>query len=744
MHIEKLPRPTRLNPLAAAVAATLSIALAAAPAQAQQATPAREDGKDAKDGKVQQVEVHGALDAYDPRRDDTASKIVVNHDELVKYGDTSVLDALKRVPGVTVSGAGGRGGEVRMRGLGGGYTQILINGEKTPPGFTLDSLAPDLIERIEVLRAASAEFSTQSIAGTINIVLKKTVKAGQRELKAGYSRAGDIKGPNANLQMSDKAGPLSWSFSANVRREHYARTTHNVEEHDAPSGDQDGLRLGRLPESGHILFLTVSPRLVWKFESGDTLTSQTFVNINHFENDVRTLVDTEFGPPPPYPDLDQTVNNDSKSLREELNWTHAFKSGAKLDAKISATAGSPANATYRTGTGSGAGSPEVDALHELIKSNATMRGMNTMGKFTSASWEGHALAFGWDGGYQTENDARRDRDYYQPEVALPGGDEFYKAEVTRLALYTQDEWNVTKNWSVYLGARWEGIDTRVAGNTFDTAHNRSRVWSPLFQTLYKLPDTKGDQLRFALTRTYRAPGLQSLIPHRFTSVNNNQTDPDSIGNPDLKPELALGVDAAWEHYWAEGALVSLSGSARNIENNTRNQTVFDGSRWVSLPVNTGHARARGLEFETKFPLKALVDTTTALDLRASLSRNWSSVDAIPGPNNRLLDQTPFSSTLGADYKLGRLTTGGSFVFKTGGEVRVSGNQVSYQSVRRDLDLYALWKFDPKRQLRVAASNLLGQDFIEAGSYTSPDGSVQRSRTIYPGFTMLRATLELSF
>jgi outer membrane receptor for ferrienterochelin and colicins len=35
-----------------------------------------------------------------------------------------------------------------------------------------------VIERIEVLRAASAEFSTQSIAGTINIVLKKAVKAG--------------------------------------------------------------------------------------------------------------------------------------------------------------------------------------------------------------------------------------------------------------------------------------------------------------------------------------------------------------------------------------------------------------------------------------------------------------------------------------------------------------------------------------------------------------------------------------
>jgi outer membrane receptor protein involved in Fe transport len=737
-----------MNVLAAAVAATLSVTLAAAPAHAQQSAITRndgaaKDGKDAKDNKVQQVEVHGSLDAYDPRRDDTASKIVVNRDEIVKYGDTNVLDVLKRVPGVTVSGNGGRGSEVRMRGLGAGYTQILLNGEKAPPGFTLDSLAPDLIERIEVLRAASAEFSTQSIAGTINIVLKKTVKAGQRELKVGYSHSHDFKGPNANLQLADKAGRLAWSVTASVTREHFSRTVHNVEEHVDPAGIEDGLRLAQLPESGRITRLNLTPRLIWTLENGDTLIFQTLANVNRFQNGVHTLVDTELGPPPAYPDLDQTMSSVQKLLRQEVNWTHKNASGAKLDAKMVATVGDNPIEMYRAGAGSpGAGSLYAGALHELVLSHNSVHGLSTMGKFTSASWEGHALAFGWDGGYLTSPDSRRERDYYQPDVSLPGGDESYTANVTRLAVYSQDEWNVTPHWSVYLGARWEGIQTRVEGNTFATAHNRSTVLSPLFQTLYKLPNTKGDQLRFALTRTYRAPVVQTLLPRRFTSVNNNQTDPDSIGNPNLKPELALGVDAGWEHYWSEGALVSVSASARNIDNNTRNQTVFDGSRWVSRLVNTGHARARGLELEAKFPLKAVIDTTTALDLRASLSRNWSSVDSIPGPNNRLLNQTPLSATLGADYKLGAFTTGGSFVFKNGGEVRLSANQVSYESVRRDLDLYALWKLNPKNQLRLAASNLLGQDYINESSYTVAGGGTQRSRTIYPGSPVLRATLEM--
>jgi outer membrane receptor for ferrienterochelin and colicins len=379
--------------LAASIAAAFAIGTSA---HAQQSPVAKadavKDGKEAKDSTMQQVEVRGAVDAYDPRRDDTAAKIVVNHDEIVKYGDTSVLDVLKRVPGVTVSGNGGRGGEVRMRGLGNGYTQILINGERAPASFTIDSLAPDMIERIEVLRAASAEFSTQSIAGTINIVLKKTVKAGQRELKVGYSHAHDFKGPNANLQLADKAGALAWSVTANVRREHFSRTVHNVEEHVDPAGTEDGLRLGSLPESGQITLLNFSPRLIWKLENGDTLTSQTMVNASHFGNDVHTLVDTQLGLPPAYPDLDQTMNNDNNLLREEVNWVHGFASGAKLDAKLSTTTGSASNATYRTG----AGRTGVAALHELIKSNNSVRGMNSTGKFTSANWEGHALAFGWD------------------------------------------------------------------------------------------------------------------------------------------------------------------------------------------------------------------------------------------------------------------------------------------------------------------------------------------------------------
>jgi len=722
-------RPTLL-------AATL---LAMFSAHAQQAAPLKED-KPAPGAAMQKVEVQGKADTYDPRRDDTASKIVVNHDELVKYGDTTVLDALKRVPGVTVNGSGGRGGEIRMRGLGAGYTQILLNGERAPAGFDITSLSPDAIERIEVLRAASAEYSTQSIAGTINIVLRKTVRTAQRELKVGYGHGRSIKSPTLSLQLADKAGKLSWSFGANVFRSEFESDARTTETFLDAAGGLAGLRLGRTPQDGRFTAYSLTPRLNYTFDNGDTLSAQTFANVFRFGQDLSTGVDTMLGPPPAYPLLDQESGSNNRMFREELNWVHKFASGGRLDAKLSGQYAGIDNDSYRTG----GGNPFYGPLYSLIGTDAATRGLSSTGKYTSARFEGHMLAFGWDGAYTTGDDTRRERDWRRPDVALPGGDESFDSRITRLAVYAQDEWNVTPRWSMYLGARWEGIRTTTSGDTFSTTHNRSSVLSPVAQTLYKLPDTKGDQVRLALTRTYKAPGLQSLIPHRISSVNNSQTEPDAIGNPALKPELALGVDASYEHYWGEGGLLSASVSSRRITDYTRNLVLFDGARWISTPSNAGDARTYGLELEARFPLKAVMRTTTALDLRASVSRNWSTVASVPGPDNRLDGQTPLSATLGADYKKGPLTLGGSYVFKNGGFVRVSGNQASYQSVRRDLDLYALWKFDPKMQLRVATSNLLAQDVVSESSYFTPGAGSQTMRTLTPVNRSVRATLEMKF
>jgi len=731
--------PMRLSLLAAA----LALAFPALAQESAPAAPKAEAAQGAPAQKIQQVEVRGTAASYDPRRDDTATKIVVSQEEIAKYGDTNVADVLKRVPGITVSSPNGRGAEIRMRGLGAGYTQILINGERAPNGFTLDSLSPDVIERIEVLRAASAEFSTQSVAGTINIVLKKAVRAGQREFKIGARTGSGFSGPTANIQLSDKIGKMSYSIAGSVMAEQFHRAVVSDEHGFDLDGTPTLARHTEGDEHGRLMLVNLAPRLNWTLEGGDTLTSQSFVNSARFRNNNHEMTGASLGAPAFYPVLDSATRLDNDVLRTELNWVHKMADGGKLDVKGSLIGGWNTTDNLRA-TPQGA----ARSVDNHVHLEANEHGATTVGKYSKTMFAGHALGMGWDGGYSVREDSREETETGRlvfPE--LPNGEES-ESRVARLALYVQDEWNVTPRWSVYFGARWEGIRTTTTGNTFSTGRSRSSVWSPVFQTLFKIPDTKGDQLRFAVTRTYKAPSFQQLIPRRQTSIDNRSTDPDYAGNPDLQPELALGFDASYEHYWAEGALFSVSASTRRIDGYTRYlvDLVDDahGARWVAMPRNAGTATTRGLELETKFPLKAIMRDAPAIDLRASVSANWSRVDGVPGPDNRLDGQAPLSGNLGIDYKRGDLTTGASFAWKQGGQVRLSEQQVSYLMVRRDLEAYALYKFNPKQQLRVALSNLLGQDYVNRGSFLEQERGLIVRDTRFVAGPSLRATLELKF
>ncbi len=89
-----------------------------------------------------------------------------------------------------------------MRGIGTGYTQILIDGERMPPGFAIDQPAPDQIERIEILRAPTAETGARAIAGTINIILREPLRQRGDDLRLGLgAELGSERGglqPNAS------------------------------------------------------------------------------------------------------------------------------------------------------------------------------------------------------------------------------------------------------------------------------------------------------------------------------------------------------------------------------------------------------------------------------------------------------------------------------------------------------------------------------------------------------------------
>jgi len=143
-------------------------------------------------------------------------------------------------------------------------------------------------------------------------------------------------------------------------------------------------------------------------------------------------------------------------------------------------------------------------------------------------------------------------------------------------------------------------------------------------------------------------------------------------------------------------------------------------------------------------LRALRKAAPDVRLHANLARNWSSVDEVPGPDNRLERQTPLSANLGFDYVVDGhpWTLGVNYGFRSGGTVRLSATQRDTLPVQRVLDVYALWKMDPNTQIRLSLANVLGQDSVSATSYFDDSGTLQRTTTT-PTRTVVRIAMEFS-
>lgn len=719
-----VPLPT---PLSRRLALALPL-LAALPAVAADPPAAEQPAAD----QMQNVVIKGS--AADFRRDDVNTRIVVRQEDLVRFGDTALTETLTRLPGITITNTGA----IAMRGLGNGYVQVLLNGEKLPNGFSLDSLAPELIERVEILRASTADLGTQAIAGTINIILKKNVRMNQRELKVGLQTGPRVRAPSLSLQSAGRSGALAYSMGGSLA----ARYADPIWTENEYGGDARGVpNLARETDrssGSNQVVLGVAPRLTYTLANGENVALQTFLNGETVRRTDLSASRTLLGAELDHASDWRRFANDNWVLRNDLSWQHSMESGAQLDLKIGQMA-SRRDTEFRQKGYTNAGSQNLDTV---VTSEIRERGWASTAKYSHSLVADHTIAFGWDGGLTNRDESRVEHALAFPSVPPIDTDQRYTATISRLALYAQDEWSFGAGLSLYLGIRWEGMETSSEGNEFAPIHNRSSIFFPVLQSVWKIPGRKSDQIRFAVTRTYNPPEVGKLIPRRYTSLNNTGVYPDREGNPNLRPEVAMGLDTAYEHYWADNAMISISAYAREIDDYIREDVSLVGKRWLATNINAGNARTRGLEFETRFPLKALFAIAPAIDLSANLTRNWSSVDRVSGPYNRLANQTRLSGTLGADYRFpgGAGSAGSSFRYKSGGMVRVADNETQHSSVRRELDLYLVRKLSPKAQLRVTLLNLLRQPtWIDYG-YTDASGSLNLVEA-RPTYATVRANLE---
>jgi iron complex outermembrane receptor protein len=680
------------------------------------------------------VEVRGQRGATEDRRTSSAAKIVIDRETIEQYGDSNLGEVLRRMPGVTTGGRPGRGGDIRMRGMGGGFTQILIDGERIPPGFSVDQITPEQVERIEIIRAPTAETGTRAIAGTINIVLREPLRKLNDEIRAGITAERSRYSPNLSWNHNGVLGPTgTYTFNGSYNRtDQLTDTRTHTTYTDLLSGATTLLQDGLSQQHDVRNNLFASARLQWRLGQGESFSLQPFVVSNRNRNQTTGSLNQtiSIAQPLPYATRDSVSETDFTLGRVNAQWMTRLSEQARLE--------------LRAGGGRFA-LDVLSATNQFDPAGTRTLVQTTSGDITDTRWNTSAkLTYDLDGkhtitaGAELEGSRRKEN-----TLTLINGvqslADFSDLNVTtrRSAVYVQDEWDPAPNWSANVGLRWEGLETRsdVLGQP---VRNKSSVVSPLAHAVWRFNPASRDQVRLSLTQSYRAPDTQQLVARPILNTQfpapgaNTATSPDRAGNAVLKPETAHGIDLAYESYLKSGGIIAVNLFARKINDLIRNVTTLETvpwanvPRWVSRPQNLGDALTKGIEFDAKFQLSELMDDVPPVNLRFNLSVYDSNVNGVPGPNNRIDQQPRATGNFGADYRFKGTawTLGGNLSYTPAYPTQLTEVQSQSLGAKRVLEAFALWTLNPSTRVRFTLANIAPRDSVS--SSTIVDGNTRQT------------------
>jgi iron complex outermembrane receptor protein len=168
--------------------------------------------------------IRGSLQRnLDIKRDSSGLVDAITMEDIGKFPDANLAQALMRVPGVTTSYTSnatnngqstttGQGTSITVRGFGPSFNETVFDGRVVPSAnggrsFDFSGLSADMVARLDVLKSPDASLSAGAIGATVNVVYPKPFD------KPGLTVAGSFSGninvddgrwkPNGNFLVSD-------------------------------------------------------------------------------------------------------------------------------------------------------------------------------------------------------------------------------------------------------------------------------------------------------------------------------------------------------------------------------------------------------------------------------------------------------------------------------------------------------------------------------------------------------------
>ena len=137
---------------------------------------------------------------------------VISSDQVGRFPDANIGDALKRIPGITMQNDQGEARNIIIRGLAPALNSVMLNGNRIPSAegdnrnVQMDLIPADMISTIEVNKTLTSDMDADAIGGSVNLVTRATPN-GQRisgTLAGGYSPIRDQGNYTAGFVYGDR------------------------------------------------------------------------------------------------------------------------------------------------------------------------------------------------------------------------------------------------------------------------------------------------------------------------------------------------------------------------------------------------------------------------------------------------------------------------------------------------------------------------------------------------------------
>lgn len=388
----------------------------------------------------------------------------------------SLADGLNFQPGVRVETNCQNCGftQVRLNGLDGPYTQILINSRPVFSSlisvYGLEMIPSYLIEKVEVVKSGgSALYGANAIAGTINVITKEPV-LNRWEVQSNYASIdGRSNDWNTSANGAYVSNDLDFGISAfvNVRdREPYDANSDGFTEMVALDAKVFGLKS----------FYKFSPN------------TKVSIDVNHIDEFRRG--GNALNSKPEFTDITEQLGHNIWMYGLNVD---QYLNGGKDKMSVYASFQKTIRDSYYGGLGGGR-----TPADSLLAANAYGR-TNDQSMVTGLQWnhfsnESHVIS----GGVEFQNNRTDDK--------IPGYQRQVDQTVNNWGIYGQWEWQALNRLKLLMGLRYDNSYVKgdyVLADISTTIDQEFNVLSPRFTLLYDLTDQI--QFRGGYARGFRAP-----------------------------------------------------------------------------------------------------------------------------------------------------------------------------------------------------------------------------------------------